>query len=37
MTLYTNKDLEKKYLSPNAFKIEKENKEKQELIYEVIR
>ena len=37
MTLYTNKELEKKELSPNAFKIEKENKEKQELIYEVIR
>lgn len=37
MTLYTNKELEKKELLPNAFKIEKENKEKQELIYEVIR
>lgn len=37
MTLYTDKELEKKYLSPNAFKIEKENKEKQELIYEVIK
>ena len=37
MTLYTNRVLEKKFLSPNAFKIEKENKEKQELIYEVIR
>ena len=37
MTLYTNKELDKKDLSLNAFKIEKENKEKQELIYEVIR
>ena len=37
MTLYTNKELEKKELLSNAFKIEKENKEKQELIYEVIR
>ena len=37
MTLYTDKELEKKYLSANAFKIEKENKEKQELIYEVIK
>lgn len=37
MTLYTNKELDKKDLLSNAFKIEKENKEKQELIYEVLR
>ena len=37
MTLYTNKELDIKWLSEEAFSIEKDKPEPIELIYEVIR